>query len=231
MSWLLLGAGWVCSLGLVVRLAGLREAAARTAHELRGPLTAAMLALHGIEGPPERVAALSAQLERAARAVDDLAGEPDDRPEPLAVAAVVAGVAEAWRPVAAAHGRGLCVTPAPAGLYVLGDRVRLAQAVGNLVANALEHGDGTVHVRPRVRGGCVRIEVLDEGAGLDRPLPALVRRRRAGRGERGRGLAIAAGIATRHGGRLTLAPGRPGARLVLELPLVAPLEIAPAVRP
>jgi len=64
----------------------------------------------------------------------------------------------------------------------------------------------------------VRIEVIDEGPGLPAPVAQLTRRARGGRGRRGRGLAIAAEIAERHGGRLVAAPTARGARIGLELP-------------
>jgi signal transduction histidine kinase len=101
---------------------------------------------------------------------------------------------------------------------VRGDRVRLSQAVGNLLANALEHGAGTVEVRSRAVGDRVRIEVSDEGAGLPAPVAELAARPRAGRGRRGRGLAIASEIVARHGGRLLAAPSPRGARVAIELP-------------
>ena len=87
----------------------------------------------------------------------------------------------------------------PPEAFVRGDRVRLAQALGNLLANALEHGAGTVEVAARTLSGRVRIEVSDEGGGLPAPVADLARRPRAGRGRRGRGLAIASEIAARHG--------------------------------
>jgi signal transduction histidine kinase len=64
--------------------------------------------------------------------------------------------------------------------------------------------------------------VRDDGPGLPAPVADLARRPRAGRGERGRGLAIAAEIAARHGGRLSAAPAPHGACLALELPLHRP---------
>jgi nitrogen-specific signal transduction histidine kinase len=64
----------------------------------------------------------------------------------------------------------------------------------------------------------VRLEVLDSGPGLPAPVSELVRRPHAGRGRRGRGLAIATEIVAAHGGRLASAPCTRGARLVMELP-------------
>jgi signal transduction histidine kinase len=100
--------------------------------------------------------------------------------------------------------------------------VRLAQAVGNLVANAIEHGGSRVELRAAAAGGRVRVEVRDDGPGLPAPIPVLIRRARGGRGRRGRGLAIAADVAARHGGRLGSAPASTGACLVLELPALRP---------
>jgi signal transduction histidine kinase len=97
-----------------------------------------------------------------------------------------------------------------------GDRVRLAQACGNLLKNAIEHGGGKVLLRARASRHTVRIEVLDEGPGLPAPVNELTRR---ARGPRGHGLAHASDVAARHGGRLAAAPSERGARLVLELPI------------
>ena len=102
------------------------------------------------------------------------------------------------------------------------DRLRLAQACGNLVANAIEHGGGAVHVRARTTAGGARVEVTDTGPGLPAPVPELVSAARGRRSRRGHGLALAAGIAERHGGRLASAPSPRGARLVLELPSATP---------
>jgi signal transduction histidine kinase len=100
---------------------------------------------------------------------------------------------------------------------VLGDRLRLAQAVGNLIANAIEHGGEVVEVRGRGTNDTVRVEVVDRGPGLRAPVSELAARARP-RGPRGRGLAIASAIVRNHGGRLAAAPSDRGARLVITLP-------------
>ena len=154
--------------------------------------------------------------------------------ELVALGALLADSLEAWRP--AAGGRDLRLE-LPAGFEPMacGNRVRLAQATGNLIANAVEHGDGSIVVRARVSGAHVRIEVADGGDGLPATVAELLRR---GRGlglrrrdqERGRGLAISAAIATAHGGRLFSAPTGRGALVVLELPLARLGTQEPAVR-
>ena len=57
-------------------------------------------------------------------------------------------------------------SPRPSWSFV-GDRARLAQAVGNLVDNALEHGSGAVRLAARAHDGSVELHVTDEGRGFD----------------------------------------------------------------
>jgi len=212
-----------------------RELVARACHELRGPLTAAHLALQaearGRPAPGARLAAIELELRRAGLALDDLAAaragrRAGDRAELVDVADLLAHQAATWEAIAPVFGCELRVGATPPEALVRGDRVRLAQAVGNLLANALEHGAGRVELGARAHAGRVRIEVSDEGAGLPAPVAELARRPRAGRGRRGRGLAIAADIVARHGGRLVSAPSGRGARLAIELPAWTPGVVA-----
>jgi signal transduction histidine kinase len=203
---------------------------ARACHELRGPLTAARLSLATMErrqeGPPERLAVLDLELRRAGLALDDFAAarsgrRQSDRMEPVEVAELLEEQFESWHGVAAAFDSHVTLGALLHGAMVDGDRLRLAQAVSNLVANALEHGPGRVELTARLVGHRhVRIEVIDEGPGLPASVAELARRAHAGRGRRGRGLAIAADIAERHGGRLVAAPSPHGARVGLELPFL-----------
>ena len=235
-AWVAVGVGAVVS-AVGRRVAGARvEAVARACHELRAPLTAVRLGLElasraggGLSAAQLR--ALDLELARATLALDDLAavgslfaGErvagQGRGGEDVDVAALLADSAEAWRAAAVAAGARLEVRWSGAPAHVVGDRARLAQATGNLIANAIEHGGGAIELRGRAAGGSVRIDVIDDGAGLPVPVADLARRARGGRGARGRGLAIASSIARDHGGRLAGAPSQRGARLVLELPVV-----------
>jgi signal transduction histidine kinase len=244
--------GWAAAavataLALAVRQAldNGREAVARACHELRGPLTAARLGLslqlHADEGSDDRLRAIDTELSRAALALDDLSvarrgelrGPRLTAVERVDVTELVADAVEARRGHAQAAGVALWPPERPPGVRaagrssgaggaVWGDRLRLAQALGNLIANAIEHGGGAVRVTVATRGRTVRIEVCDDGPGLPAPVAALARRPRRGRGTRGRGLAIALAVAHRHGGTIAAAPARAGARVVLELPAAAP---------
>lgn len=227
--------GWVAAAGcgglaalLQARLVRHASLVADAGHELRGPLCAARLGLHALED--DRTAAVDLELRRAALALDDLAAacrgrRAGERAQLVDVGALLDDAAEGWRPLARAFGAELAVEPLRGRALVRADPVRLAQACGNLVANAVEHGASPVRVRGRVLAGHVRVEVHDAGPGLPGPVRELVDGN--GRGliwprspgaPRGRGLAIAAGIAERHGGRLAAAPSAAGACLVLELP-------------
>ena len=230
LGWLLASVGLALALLYRWELRRRKEMVARACHELRGPLTAARLSLATIErrgeAPPERVSGLDLELRRAGLALDDFAAARSgrrmtDRDEPVEVAELLEEQVASWAVIAGAFESTVhlgCLLP---GTMVQGDRLRLAQAVSNLLANALEHGPGEIELTAREMGRRhVRIEVIDEGPGLPAPVGELTRRPRAGRGRRGRGLAIADEIARRHGGRLAAAPSSRGARIGLELPVL-----------
>jgi signal transduction histidine kinase len=231
-------AGWLAASGAGLAaggawraLSGRMETVARACHELRGPLTAARLGLQlgerAGELSPARIRAIDLELGRAALALEDLDGvrargliDARSALEPVDLGELLADSVEAWRPAAVARSVKLSCSWSGLPASVPGDRLRLAQATGNLIANAIEHGGGAVEVRGWASAGHARVEVSDTGPGLPAPVAQLARRPRAGRGARGRGLAIASSVAASHGGRLASVPCPRGARLVLELPAV-----------
>ena len=120
----------------------------------------------------------------------------------------------------------------PSHLLVHGDRDRVAQAVGNLLENALRYApEGAITLRARslgANGRAVRVEVEDQGPGIalaDQPRVwekffrgAGVAELNVARGS-GIGLAVVKALVEAHGGRVGLesTPGL-GSRCWLELP-------------
>jgi hypothetical protein len=185
-------AGWGLALVLVLSLRRRVALVVDAEHELRGAAAAMGLAAERISRSGATAAFSSLvrlQLDRMAAALEDLE------------------VARAVRRAATCAG----------GVPSLGDRRmdagRLAQVLGNLIANASEHGVGPVEVRTSHPEGAVRIEIRNrnrprelEDAGAARP------------GGRGRGLAIAERAARELGGRLSVESCGGETRAELELP-------------
>jgi signal transduction histidine kinase len=211
-----------------------RQFVADAAHELRSPLARMRTelevdAVH--PGSADRAAtAASALAETVAlqRLVDDLlllaaddAGGTVLRPAPLDLDEVVREVATGTRdPRLDVSG----VRP----VQVTGDRDQLARAVQNLIDNAVRHARSCVAVTLDGTPAGAELAVVDDGPGVpegeaERIFERFTRlddARTAGTGGAGLGLAIARGIAIRHGGSLVLDPSAPvGARFVLRLPL------------
>jgi two-component system OmpR family sensor kinase len=93
------------------------------------------------------------------------------------------------------------------------DRLRIEQALGNLIDNALRHGAGTIFVSARAEGDSVVFEVRDEGVGFSERFAerAFERFSRAEESRTspgaGLGLAIVAAITEAHGGTATIGHG------------------------
>jgi two-component system heavy metal sensor histidine kinase CusS len=154
------------------------------------------------------------------------------RREPVELGRELESVREFFEAAAAEAGVRLEVraaTPVQARL----DRALLQRAVGNLVANALDHtpAGGTVTLSAAARPGGVSVEVADTGRGVAAEhLPFLFdrfyrvdRARSSAAGHLGLGLAIVKGIAELHGGRAAVASdvGR-GMRVTLTFPSADP---------
>lgn len=217
-------AAWLLASGLAVAVWRLRrrlELVAQAAHELRGPLTAvsyAVAALRREAGGVRRALRFESELERMRIGLEDLdaarAGRrAPARPQAVRLEQALDRAAASWRPALGA-GRGLRVRWEAGGALVRADRTRLAQALGNVMANAVEHGSGTIEVRAVRRDDrSVRVEVSDEG-----PAVRQGRRRRPAPG-RGRGLGIASRAVREAGGRLELDRRPDGTTAAIELPL------------
>ena len=219
-------AGWAAAVLLAAWLLVLRarlEAVARADHELRGPVTALALCADALARDPATAAqgrALAGQVARLRAGLADLAAArrrlPWRRGTPRGVPALpleeaVRAAAGGWAPVAAALGRELSLEWEAGAAAAAIDEGRLAQSLGNLLSNALEHGAGDVGVRAVRAGDRVRVEIRNAGA------PSGGRARR----DRGRGLAIAARAAAETGGRVIVRRDGEATVTTLELPLAS----------
>ena len=197
-------------------------------HELRTPLALLKaeleLALRQTRSADELEAAIRSAAEEAdrlAQLAEDLLvlaraeqGRLPLRRECVTVATVLSRAAERFRARAEHAGRAI-TTEAPDGLELVGDELRLEQALGNLIENALRHGGGAVVVSGAVAEGAVELHVLDEGPGfppgfLGTAFERFTRSDEArASGGAGLGLAIVDVIARAHGGKAGAA-NRPG---------------------
>src|SRR5262249_20074668 len=156
-----------------------RDFVADAGHELRTPLallrTELELALRYAQTSEElreAVQASSQEVERLAQLADDLLliarsdrGKLQLKYETMDLADVNrTGVRRfEWRAEAAR--RSLAATVEP-GTQVRGDRLRLEQALSNIVDNALRHGKGAVRLEAFRSNGSVELHVTDEGPGF-----------------------------------------------------------------
>jgi signal transduction histidine kinase len=195
-----------------------RRFVADASHELRTPLAVLKTELEaGLRGP-EKDAAISSAIEevdRLSQLAEDMLvlartaeGELPVRPETLRARALLEGVRDRFAERAQRAGREILVEDGDAS--VDGDPLRLRQALGNLVDNALRHGGGEVVLRAVAEDGGVALEVSDAGAGFAPDIAGRAFERFARgdtartRGGTGLGLAIVRAIAEAHGGRAAL---------------------------
>jgi signal transduction histidine kinase len=195
-----------------------RRALNERLHELRRPLQALVLAAKPQAGAgPDPLELALAALRDLDREVNGEA--PDLRRRPIEGRMLAVAAAERWRSRVAASGRRITVRWRCAEELVDVDPVRVAQALDNLIANALEHGGGPITIEGARRGGCLELAVRDRGTRKPRRVREARERREP---RRGHGLRLTRSLARGNGGRLRLRPVGRGTVAALELPLAAP---------
>jgi len=204
---------------LEVAFARERTFVSDASHELRTPLTILKteleLAQRGDRSKAELLGALSsasAETDRLVRLAEDLLiiaraeqGRLPIRPQPVDTGELLERVAMRFARRTEERGCELSVA-VPAGSRLLADPLRLEQALGNLIDNALRHGAGRIDLASERAGDLVELHVRDEGDGFPEPFLGSAFERftqgdpARGRGGVGLGLAIVAAIAAAHGG-------------------------------
>ena len=211
--------GWLLALGAAARALVLRrrlELVADAEHELRGPLAALALAAEASRRRARSVpvSAVEGQLERARAGLADLvaarsgrrAATPAARQE---LGELVERAADAW----SVTGADVRLDWRAGGAAALVDSGRLSQALGNLLANAVEHGGAAVTVRGIRTGRRVRIELRNSSQTFGRG---------ASRGGRGRGLPIAERAVREAGGALQVTRNEREIVAAIELSIAEP---------
>ncbi len=223
-----------------------RAFVADASHELRTPLAILRAELELALAEGRSVGELRAALSSAAEETDRLTqlsealltiaqterGELPLRLEPVQLGEALESVGRRFARRAGEGDRQIEIDSAP-GLVLRADRLRLDQAIGSMVDNALRYGGGPIELEAHSANGAVEIHVRDRGAGFpeDFLAQAFERFSRAPSSQRtsgsGLGLAIVQTVARAHGGAAS-ARNRAGggADVWLTLPLSAEPTLA-----
>ena len=213
-------------------------------HELRTPLATIKGSITNLLDPIARLnraeslqffKIIDVQTDRMRSLISDLldvarieTGSLSVNPEPTDLAVLEADAGNAFRLVG--HSHTLRFDLSPDLPWVMADRERVVQVLGNLLANAARHSpeSSTIRVTAVQQEFHVALSVCDEGRGIPaESLPYLFRKfsRIEGEeqgGDTGLGLAICKGIVEAHGGRIWAESDGPGlgAEFTFTLPKV-----------
>lgn len=213
------------------------EFLALLSHELRNPLSAAgmgatVLQTQAPSLTPTRVAEIGNLIQRQvahmSRLAEDLLdvsrltrGDVSLKMEPIDLKDVVRAVVEQLHPNYAAKNQELSVRQCDEACLVLGDKTRLVQLVGNIVANSVRYTPhtGFIDIVLARSDSTVQLSVTDSGVGIAAAdIPTLFELYKQGtrnHGERksgglGIGLALVRSLVELHGGSVSARSDGPG---------------------
>jgi signal transduction histidine kinase len=226
------------------------EFVATVAHELRNPLAALCSAAQvlqqldtaGHAAAVQVVVRQSRHLARVANDLLDLSRIGRDKLELqtglVELQAAVAAAVETAQAQIGCRGQTLSVELPGAPVWLMGDPVRLAQLVANLLDNAAKYTPvgGQIWVSARLDDDRIEISVRDTGIGIPAQelgnIFGLFTQLESSAGGLGLGLALVRDLAERHGGSVEATSEGPGmgSQFTVRLPgLPAPLTLPPVV--
>ena len=232
------------------------EFIATLAHELRNPLAPIMNGLHLLDTVGSQVESvvkirdmIARQARHLVRLVDDLLdvsrvneGKIELRKSEIDLRSVITHAVETVLPAleSARHALDLKIPPQP--IVLVGDSVRLAQVIGNLLNNAIKYTDagGKITLSATREGAWAVVSVRDNGIGisaalLPRIFDIFVQGDSLSRGSSGLGLGLtlAQKLVELHGGTIRAASdgvGR-GSEFIVRLPALPAAERTEAAPP
>ena len=212
-------------------------------HELNTPLSVIQLEAaglrDGLQAPETASDHIIQEVDRLRGLVTDLDwlaetdhGELRLDPEPTSIRDLLTAEADRWQPQSQARQVELSLLMSGEFPRVELDRMRISQALGNVLNNAIRNTEagGQVTITAQPAGdGTLSVSVVDDGVGIDpADLPHIFERfyrtdqsRSRGIGGTGLGLAITRAIVEAHGGTIAVASDGigQGATVTIRLPI------------
>ncbi len=210
-------------------------------HELNTPLSVIKLEAiglrDGLQTPDSASDHIIQEVDRLGGIVTDLdwlaetdSGELRLSVEATPVRGLLTSEVDRWQPQSQARQIALSLQMSSELPDLPLDRMRMSQALGNVISNAITctEAGGSIVVRGRMEGEEeLAISITDDGTGIDAAdLPHVFdrfyrtdRSRSQGVGGTGLGLAIARAIVEAHGGTVALASDGPGQGVIVTIRL------------